>query len=119
MYLCSYTIQYNTTVYAPDDRYRGVYGNRRVILMNARDIDAQGLASGQQVDITSHFRGEKRRVHGFTVLPYDVPPRCCATYFPETNPLVPVGQIAHRSRTPASKSIVVTLAPSQAPPATV
>ncbi|MEC7946867.1 MAG: FdhF/YdeP family oxidoreductase [Myxococcota bacterium] len=111
--------QYNTTVYAPDDRYRGVYGNRRVILMNARDIDAQGLASGQQVDITSHFRGEKRRVHGFTVLPYDVPPRCCATYFPETNPLVPVGQIAHRSRTPASKSIVVTLAPSQAPPATV
>jgi molybdopterin-dependent oxidoreductase alpha subunit len=99
--------QYNTTVYDNDDRYRGIRGERRVVLMAQEDIDAQGLSAEDCVDLTSHFEGEIRRVENFVVIPYEVPARCCATYFPETNPLVPIGHFAKGSRTPASKSIRV------------
>jgi molybdopterin-dependent oxidoreductase alpha subunit len=101
--------QYNTTVYDNDDRYRGIRGGRRVILMAPTDIDERGLAAGQLIDITSHFDGETRRVEQFAVVPYEVPEGCCATYFPETNPLVPIGHFAKGSRTPASKSVRVRL----------
>jgi molybdopterin-dependent oxidoreductase alpha subunit len=104
--------QYNTTIYASDDRYRGVYGERRVILMNRTDLEEAGLHEGQRVHVTSHFRGELRRAEGFLVLPYDIPRRCLAAYFPEANVLVPRDQVADESRTPASKSVVVTLAPA-------
>ena len=48
-------------------------------------------------------------------MPYPVPRRCAATYFPETNVLVPVGSVADKSNTPASKSVVITVRPSDAP----
>ena len=99
--------QYNTTVYAHDDRYRGIRGARRVILMAQSDIEERGLEAEQLVDITSHFDGETRRVENFAVVPYEIPRGCCATYFPETNPLVPIGHFAKESRTPASKSVRV------------
>jgi len=35
-----------------------------------------------------------------------------AAYFPEANPLVPLGQFAPGSRTPASKSVVIEVTPS-------
>jgi anaerobic selenocysteine-containing dehydrogenase len=101
--------QFNTTVYDLNDRYRGIYGHRHVLLMNAADIEARGLAEGDRVVITSHFRGEKRRARGFTVVRYDIPPKCAAAYFPEANSLVPVEHFAEKSRTPASKSIVITV----------
>jgi hypothetical protein len=41
-----------------------------------------------------------------------MPRGCVAAYFPEANPLVPIGQFAERSLTPAYKSIVVSLARS-------
>ena len=34
--------QYNTTIYDLNDRYRGVHGNRRVVLMNATDMIERG-----------------------------------------------------------------------------
>ncbi|HSP78851.1 MAG TPA: FdhF/YdeP family oxidoreductase, partial [Myxococcaceae bacterium] len=46
--------QYNTTVYGLDDRYRGIRGGRRVVLLNAEDMREQGLTAGQAVDLTSH-----------------------------------------------------------------
>ena len=107
--------QYNTTVYGPDDRYRGVAGERRVVFLNPVDIQANGLAAGDTVDIESHFRGETRRAVRFRVVGYDIPVRCCATYFPEANPLVPLGQKARGSHTPASKSVVVSLRRSESP----
>jgi molybdopterin-dependent oxidoreductase alpha subunit len=103
--------QYNTTVYGPDDRYRGVRGGRRVILMNGEDASVRGLAQGDVVDITSHFAGEHRTAHGFVVVPYAIPRGCCATYFPEANVLVHLGSVARKSNTPASKSVVVTVRP--------
>jgi molybdopterin-dependent oxidoreductase alpha subunit len=102
--------QFNTTIYDLNDRYRGIYGHRHVLFMNAADIEARGLAEGDRVIITSHFRGEKRRARGFTVVRYDIPPKCAAAYFPEANSLVPVEHFAEKSRTPASKSIVITVA---------
>ena len=37
---------------------------------------------------------------------------CAATYFPEANVLVPLGQTARGSNTPASKSLIVRLEPA-------
>jgi molybdopterin-dependent oxidoreductase alpha subunit len=104
--------QFNTTVYGMDDRYRGVHGARRVIFMNPADIDELGLAARQTVDLTSHFQGETRVARQFIVVPYDIPRKCAATYFPEANVLVPVNSVAERSNTPTSKYVVITVAPS-------
>ena len=42
--------QYNTTIYGLDDRYRGIKGGRKVILVNAEDITALGFRDGDLVD---------------------------------------------------------------------
>jgi molybdopterin-dependent oxidoreductase alpha subunit len=101
--------QFNTTVYGFDDRYRGIAGDRRVVFMHPEDIAEQGLRPGDRVDLTSHFRGETRRVRSFRVVAYDLPRRCAATYFPEANPLVPVDSFAEGSRTPTYKSIEISV----------
>jgi molybdopterin-dependent oxidoreductase alpha subunit len=101
--------QFNTTVYGFDDRYRGVSGNRRVVFLHPEDIAQAGLAAGDRVDLTSRFGEESRAVRGFTVVPYDLPRRCAATYFPEGNPLVPIGSVADGSNTPTYKSVPITI----------
>ena len=104
--------QFNTTIYGFDDRYRGVRGNRRVVFLHPTDMAEAGLEENQLVDLASHFQGEIRTVAGFRAIPFDLPRRCAATYFPEANPLVPIGSIADRSHTPTYKSIVITISPS-------
>ncbi len=104
--------QFNTTVYGLDDRYRGIYNGRRVIFMNAQDMAEVGLVQGQLVDLTSHFNGVERVAPRFMVAPYDIPRRCTATYFPETNVLVPIDSVAEVSNTPTSKFVVITVQPS-------
>jgi molybdopterin-dependent oxidoreductase alpha subunit len=104
--------QFNTTIYGLDDRYRGVFNGRRVVFLNRDDIAERGLTQGQLVDLTSHFRGETRVAPRFMVAPYEIPRGCAATYFPETNVLVPIDSVAEISNTPTSKSVVITLAPS-------
>jgi molybdopterin-dependent oxidoreductase alpha subunit len=101
--------QFNTTIYGHDDRYRGIRGDRRVVLVHRDDLAAAGLAEGERVDLTSHFRGETRCVRGFRTVAYDVPRGCAATYFPEANPLVALDSVAHGSRTPTYKSIEVSI----------
>jgi len=103
--------QFNTTIYGLDDRYRGIYNERRVVFLNAEDVREAGLKKGSVVDLVSHFDGEERTARRFIVVPYSIPRRCAATYFPETNVLVPVGSVAERSNTPASKSVVISLRP--------
>ena len=61
------------------------------------------------VDLHSHFRGEVRVARRFVVVSYPIPRRCAATYFPETNVLVPLDAVADKSNTPASKSVIITL----------
>ncbi len=103
--------QFNTTIYGLEDRYRGLKGDRRVVLVNAEDLREQGLQNGQTVDLTSHFQGETRTARRFTAVAYDIPRGCACTYFPEANTLVPARHVAHTSNTPASKSVVITLKP--------
>lgn len=104
--------QFNTSIYGLDDRYRGVYGGRRVVFLNADDMRSEGLSEGQTVDLFSHFEGEERVAHRFVVVPYSIPRRCAATYFPETNVLVPLRSVAEKSNTPVSKSVVISIRPS-------
>ncbi len=104
--------QFNTHIYGLDDRYRGIYNGRRVIFMHPDDVRGAGLQQGQLVDLTSHYEGEKRQARHFMVTPYDIPRGCAATYYPETNVLVPINSTADRSNTPTSKFIVITVAPS-------
>jgi molybdopterin-dependent oxidoreductase alpha subunit len=106
--------QFNTTIYGLHDRYRGVHGGRRVLFMNRDDAAERGWTAGVRVDITSHFGDERRVARSFQVVPYAIPRRCVAAYFPEANVLVPVGSVAERSNTPTSKSIHVSLAPAAA-----
>ena len=35
--------QFNTTIYGLNDRYRGIYNERRVILMNQHDMNKRGI----------------------------------------------------------------------------
>jgi molybdopterin-dependent oxidoreductase alpha subunit len=109
--------QYNTTIYGLDDRYRGIYGGRRVVLLNEQDIAESALSAGQVVDLISHFKGEERIARRFLVVPYSIPRRCAATYFPEANVLVPIRSVALKSNTPASKSVVISIRPAADPSA--
>jgi molybdopterin-dependent oxidoreductase alpha subunit len=104
--------QFNSTIYGLDDRYRGVYGGRRVIFLNADDMREAGLQAGQLVDIRSHFEGETRIAPSFLVVPYTISRHCAATYYPEANVLVPVRSVADKSNQPVNKCIRITLAPS-------
>jgi len=109
--------QFNTTIYGEDDRYRGVYGGRRVVFLHEGDMRELGLAKDQWVDLIGHRGSQRRRAERFKVVPYDIPRGCAAAYFPETNVLVPVQDVADGSNQPASKSLVISIEPSAAPPA--
>jgi formate dehydrogenase major subunit len=102
--------QYNTTIYGLDDRYRGVKGGRRVVFVHPQDLAELGFAPGDLVDLVSEWEdGSERRAPAFRLVSYEQPKGCAAAYYPETNPLVPLGSYAEGSRTPTSKSVVVRL----------
>ena len=102
--------QYNTTIYGMDDRYRGVFGQRRVVFIHAQDIRALGMNDGDWVDIRTVWDdGQERRADGFRLVAYDIPRGNLAAYYPETNPLVPLSAVAANAGTPTSKSIPVVL----------
>ena len=103
--------QFNTTIYEHNDRYRGIHGSRRVIFMNEADIAERKLQAGQFVDLTSYFENEERHAEKFAVVPYPIPKSCAATYYPETNVLVPVGSTAERSNCPTSKLTIIKVTP--------
>jgi formate dehydrogenase major subunit len=100
--------QFNTTIYSYNDRYRGVYNDRMVLFMNAQDRQERGLDSGARIALeTISEDGIKRRVDGLTVLDYPMPRGAVAGYYPELNPLLPLGYYDRISGTPAAKSIPV------------
>jgi molybdopterin-dependent oxidoreductase alpha subunit len=104
--------QYNTTIYGHDDRYRGVFGQRRVLFINREDIRALGFRDGDWVDILTVWDdGHERRADRFRLVAYDIPRGNIAAYYPETNPLVPLASVALNAGTPTSKSIPVVLVP--------
>ena len=101
--------QYNTTIHGMDDRYRGIFNERRVLLMNKKDMLAQQLNHLDIVNITSIYKGKERHANNFKVIEYDIAKGCVATYFPEANVLVPIDSVAKKSNTPTSKFVEVKL----------
>ncbi|MFD7285728.1 FdhF/YdeP family oxidoreductase [Streptomyces sp. NPDC059863] len=100
--------QYNTTIYGLDDRYRGIKGGRRIVMVNPDDARELGLVDGAFTDIVSEWKdGVERRAPGFRVVHYPTARGCAAAYYPETNVLVPLDATADTSNTPTSKSVVV------------
>tara|TARA_R110000868_G_scaffold158589_4_gene386840 strand:+ start:45861 stop:48164 length:2304 start_codon:yes stop_codon:yes gene_type:complete len=101
--------QFNTTIYGLDDRYRGVYNERRVLFMNAEDMKNLNIEKLAVVNISSCYDNTIRTANNFKVIPYAIPKGDVAAYFPETNVLVPYNHFADKSKTPISKSIKVTI----------
>ncbi|HEY4061654.1 MAG TPA: FdhF/YdeP family oxidoreductase [Puia sp.] len=101
--------QFNTTIYGMDDRYRGIYNERRVILLNEKDMRRLELKEGDIVDLYNTHGGIERVAHRFVVVPYAIPPTNAATYYPETNVLVPIDTVADKSNTPVSKAVIIRL----------
>lgn len=101
--------QFNTTVYSDNDRYRGISGTRRVVFINPQDIEQLGFTDGQMVDITSHWAEQRKTERGYRLVSYAIPRGNVASYYPETNNLIPLASVADKSNTPAYKSIVVSL----------
>ncbi|MDW7691222.1 FdhF/YdeP family oxidoreductase [Flammeovirgaceae bacterium SG7u.111] len=99
--------QFNTTIYGLNDRYRGIYNERRVLLMNEKDTQKLGLKKLDKVDLVSNYDSKERRAKNFLIIPYSIPEGNLAAYFPETNVLIPYDQFADRSNTPISKSVRV------------
>ncbi|WP_336981012.1 MULTISPECIES: FdhF/YdeP family oxidoreductase [unclassified Cedecea] len=107
--------QYNTTIYGLDDRYRGVYGQREILFIHPDDMGELGLNDGDKVDIETIWHdGIIRKVSGFKLVAYDIPRGNLAAYYPETNPLVPLGSVGDGTGTPTSKSVPVKITRSEA-----
>jgi anaerobic selenocysteine-containing dehydrogenase len=102
--------QFNTTVYNEDDRFRGVYGGRMVLLMNEADVARLGLRAGMRVTLTTAVDdGFPRSLSGLQVVPYDIPEKSVAGYYPECNILIPVWHHAIEAKVPAAKSVPVRI----------
>ena len=100
--------QFNTTVYGYEDRLRGIYGTRKVVLMHDDDMARLSISDGEIVDLIGEAGdGIERLMRGFRAIKYDVPPGSCAGYYPECNPLLPLWHHAERSHGSAAKSIPV------------
>ena len=101
--------QYNTTIYALDDRYRGVFGRRDVLFMNEQDMANMGLEHGDRVDISTALPGSHQRLEDITLVAYSIAPGTVGAYYPEANVLVPLNYLDEESGTPSYKSVPVRL----------
>ena len=104
--------QFNTTVYGLEDRYRGIYNDRNVIMMNEDDMKSRSIKPLMKVDVVSIFKGKERHLRNLKAVPYKMPRGACAAYFPEANVLVPLDKTAKVSNTPTSKDIPVRISQS-------
>ena len=102
--------QYNTTIYGLDDRYRGVFGRRDVLFMNAADLAARGFAAGDRIEIETALRSDRPRRLSLTLVPHDIARGSVAAYYPEANDLVPPDYFDPESGTPCYKSVPVRVA---------
>ena len=101
--------QFNTTIYGLNDRYRGVHNERRVVFMNPKDMERANLKKLDVVNLISNYDQKERKAVKFLVVPYNIPEGNLASYYPETNVLVPYNHYADKSYTPISKSVVVSV----------
>jgi molybdopterin-dependent oxidoreductase alpha subunit len=100
--------QFNTVVYEEEDLYRG-QDRRDVILMAREDIDRLGLKVDQRVTV----RSEAGCMTNILVRSIVIRPGNAVMYFPEANVLVSTA-VDPQSKTPAFKSVLVTIEPATA-----
>ncbi|MEO6908542.1 MAG: molybdopterin dinucleotide binding domain-containing protein, partial [Abditibacteriaceae bacterium] len=101
--------QFNTTIYDLDDRYRGIHNERRVVMMNEKDIEQAGFTAGDKVDLFNYDDDIERIAPLFIVVSYPIPEKNTMTYFPETNVLVSVNNVVEGSNMPASKYVKIKI----------
>ncbi len=94
--------QFNTVVYEEEDLYRG-NRTRDVVMLSGEDARRLGLGEGDGVRVESESGAME--VKAAIV---DIRPGNLAMYYPEANALVPP-KLDPRSKTPAFKSVAVTL----------
>jgi molybdopterin-dependent oxidoreductase alpha subunit len=104
--------QFNTAIFSLNDRYRGIRGERRVVLMNPQDMLQMGIVPEQLVDLVGVETDRPRLGRFFHAIPYNIPCGCAAAYFPEADVVVPIGHTDRESGTPASKAVPVSIRPT-------
>lgn len=103
--------QWNTTIYADDDRYRGVKNLRTLVFMNEDDMRTRGIADGALVDITSFSKdGTRRTLERYRAIGYDIPKGSAAGYMPEMNVLIGWADYSEQSDQPLMKNLKVKIA---------
>lgn len=102
--------QFNTTIYGFNDRLRGLDGSRSIVLISPADMQREGLAEGDIVNLVGDAGdGVHREVAGLAVTPFSLPDGCIGGYYPEMNPLIPLWYHDAASKTPASKGVPVRI----------
>jgi molybdopterin-dependent oxidoreductase alpha subunit len=105
--------QFNTTIFGLNDRYRGIKNERKVVFLNSEDMKSMNLAAGQQVDIISNYDNRERTLFKYFAIPHNISKGCAAIYFPEANVLTSINNLEDSCNTPAYKSIIVKIIPSE------
>jgi molybdopterin-dependent oxidoreductase alpha subunit len=101
--------QYNTTIYGHHDRYRGLSGDRHIIMISPDDIARLGYTDGDRVDLVSVLPGPERRAANYRIVAYPTPLGCAAAYYPETNALIALDHHGPDAQTPAAKAVPIRL----------
>src|SRR6201999_2849722 len=100
--------QFNTTIYANDDRYRGLKGLRTVLFMNEEDMRDRELDEGSFIDVTSVSKdGSRRTAYGYRAVSPDIPRGSTIGYMPELNVLCGIADYSTESEQPVTKHLVV------------
>ena len=108
--------QFNTTIYNEDDRFRGIQGGRYVVFINPEDMTRMDLKQGDLITLSTDVNdGVERKLSELQVVPYDIPRKSIAGYYPECNGLIPLWHFAEGSKVPAAKSVPVRIS-KDAPP---
>jgi len=79
--------------------------------MNKDDMLNVGVKTKDLVTLRSDKDGIERLANDFSVIEFEIPSGCVATYFPEANCLIPITSVAAKSNTPASKSVPIQIIP--------
>jgi molybdopterin-dependent oxidoreductase alpha subunit len=106
--------QWNTTIYANNDRYRGVKNIRELIFMNDADMAERGIPDGSLVDIVSTCKdGSQRELRSYRAIAYNTPKGSAAGYMPEMNVLIGHADYSAQSDQPLAKSINIRVTPAR------
>jgi anaerobic selenocysteine-containing dehydrogenase len=77
--------------------------------MNPKDVEKAGFKAGDKVDLYNNADDRERVARLFVIVPYNIPEGNTATYYPETNVLVPINSVAAGSNTPVSKAVPIRI----------